>query len=151
MSKEKLKWDWSNGEITAGDFVFNQKGNLFNRTIEWLFDRKKYEEQAIQWMAFHFEFYGELLDEDYVTSGAILSCTCGSNPVTLQLPIDHGVIAPNEKPLMTCKDCEVGTNIGNFGICSCNPDKYRGIIPHPRRLSGAEDKEGKGNYNCFPV
>ena len=30
---------------------------------------------------------------------------------------DHGILATNEKPLMTCSDCEVNKNIYLFGTC----------------------------------
>ena len=32
---------------------------------------------------------------------------------------DHGILATNEKPLMTCSDCEVNKNIYSFGTCEC--------------------------------
>lgn len=43
---------------------------------------------------------------------------------------DHGILAANEKPLMTCSDCEVNKNIYSFGTCKCG-NIYSEKLPHP--------------------
>ena len=43
---------------------------------------------------------------------------------------DHGILATNEKPLMTCSDCEVNKNIYLFGTCKCG-NIYSEKLPHP--------------------
>ena len=39
-------------------------------------------------------------------------------------------LATNEKPLMTCSDCEVNKNIYLFGTCKCG-NIYSEKLPHP--------------------
>lgn len=49
---------------------------------------------------------------------------------------DHGILAENGKPLMTCSDCEVNKNIYSFGTCKCG-DIYivRVCLIQVRRVS----------------
>ena len=60
---------------------------------------------------------------------------------------DHGILATNEKPLMTCSDCEVNKNIYLFGTCKCG-NIYSEKLPHPSE-EGEPDEHGKVRYTCF--
>ena len=62
---------------------------------------------------------------------------------------DHGILATNEKPLMTCSDCEVNKNIYLFGTCKCG-NIYSEKLPHPSE-EGEPDEHGKVRYKCIPV
>ena len=62
---------------------------------------------------------------------------------------DHGILAANEKPLMTCSDCEVNKNIYLFGTCKCG-NIYSEKLPHPSE-EGEPDEHGKVRYKCIPV
>ena len=62
---------------------------------------------------------------------------------------DHGILATNEKPLMTCSDCEVNKNIYSFGTCKCG-NIYSEKLPHPSE-EGEPDEHGKVRYKCIPV
>ena len=102
-------------------------------------------------MEAHYAFYGQLGEEAYVTAGSTLNCTCGTEPIKIEIKIDHGITAPNGKAVLTCQDCDVDiNNIKNFGSCKCEISKYD-ILPHPTKLSGEEDETGKGKYKCFPI
>ena len=57
---------------------------------------------------------------------------------------DHGILATNEKPLMTCSDCEVNKNIYLFGTCKCG-NIYSEKLPHPSE-EGEPDEHGKVRY-----
>lgn len=49
---------------------------------------------------------------------------------------DHGILATNEKPLMTCSDCEVNKNIYLFGTCKCgNIYIVRNFLIQVKRVS----------------
>ena len=58
---------------------------------------------------------------EYVTREAIISCSLGTCYTRLGLCEDHGIIAANQKPLMTCEDCNVFRNISSFDRCKGNP------------------------------
>lgn len=147
----KLSFNTDTGEISAGSFVFDQGLTLKESKKDWQENRKEYQEQATRIMARHYAFYRSIFNEEYVTSGSILTCSNSDSTITIQLPEDHGVIAANGKPLLTCKDCEVGTHFEDFGICKCKPEIYIQLGHHPSELSGVEQKDGKGKYKCFPI
>lgn len=154
--KVELEYEES-GEISAGPFVFEQDGNLEDRSRDWEENKEKYQEYANKIMTQHYQFYQNITDKEYVTRGSILTCSCGTEPITIQLPEDHGIKNVHLKPLLTCKDCEAGTHIGSFGTCNCNPESYEGLTmygkytPHPSELSGAQQEDGRGKYKCFPI
>ena len=55
--------------------------------------------------------------QEYVTRETKIGCSHGEYPVQLDAVEDHGVIAANGKPLLTCRDCQVNINISGFGKC----------------------------------
>ncbi|SFR87152.1 PAAR-like protein [Anaeromicropila populeti] len=63
----------------------------------------------------------------YLVRGAMLTCSCGSHPRRINLPVDHGVTVDTqdnyEHPLIHEKDCMVGptANIDYFGVCNMLP------------------------------
>ena len=87
-------------------------------------------------MAMHYAFYEELnkvgsvKEEEYVTREATICCSNGTEMVQLDAYEDHGILAENGKPLMTCSDCEVNKNIYSFGTCKCG-NIYSEKLPHP--------------------
>lgn len=56
--------------------------------------------------------------QGYVVAGAILSCSFGTQPTRLKRPFSHGVYV-KDKAQMNVTDYLPGTNISNFGRCSC--------------------------------
>ena len=58
---------------------------------------------------------------------------------------DHGILATNEKPLMTCSDCEVNKNIYLFGTCKC------GNIYSPYGKKGFHQRGSHGSFEKCPV
>lgn len=147
----ELSLDAALGEISAGLFVFEQGVTLKASKKDWKKNKKEYQERANKLMTRHYEFYQSICDEEYVTSGSVLSCSNSEELITIELPEDHGIIAENGKPLLTCKDCEAGTHIGSFGTCSCNPENYTRLGHHPSELSDEETVDGRGKYKCFPI
>jgi len=147
----ELSLDASLGQISAGLFVFEQGVTLRASKKDWKKNKKEYQERANWLMTWHYVFYQKICNKEYVTSGSVLECTNGSKPITIQLPEDHGIIAANDKPLLTCKDCEAGTHIGSFGTCYCSPENYTRLTHHPSELSGEEQADGRGKYKCFPI
>ena len=103
----------------------------------------------------HYAFYEELnkvgsvQEEEYVTREATICCSNGTEMVQLDAYEDHGILAANEKPLMTCSDCEVNKNIYSFGTCKCG-NIYSEKLPHPSE-EGEPDEHGKVRYKCIPV
>lgn len=139
------------GTVEAGDFIFELDAariKLYESIVEQIKDSHEYEKKAVELMHWHNEFYGQLLEvEEYVTRGAIISCGKGEKNSELGMLVDHGVLAPDEEPLMTCKDC-TRDNIRGFGKCLFgNPkrDKEMGIRHHPKVSA-----DGK-YYECIPV
>ena len=106
-------------------------------------------------MVKHYAFYEELSkvgivkEEEYVTREAVIYCDKGSKDVKLDAYEDHGILAANGKPLMTCNDCEVNKNIYSFGTCKCG-DIYSESLPHPSE-KGEPDEHGNVRYKCMPV
>ena len=106
-------------------------------------------------MVKHYAFYEELSkvgivkEEEYVTREAVIHCDKGSKDVKLDAYEDHGILAENGKPLMTCNDCEVNKNIYSFGTCKCG-DIYSESLPHPSE-EGEPDEHGNVRYKCMPV
>ena len=89
---------------------------------------------------------GSVKEEEYVTREATICCSNGTEMVQLDAYEDHGILAANEKTLMTCSDCEVNKNIYSFGTCKCG-NIYSEKLPHPSE----EDEHGKVRYKCIPV
>ncbi|MDR0266767.1 DUF4280 domain-containing protein [Paenibacillus sp.] len=54
--------------------------------------------------------------DTYVVRGAELTCSEGTHPSILNLPLSHGVYI-KDKPVMNVADCVVQKNIGLFGFC----------------------------------
>ncbi|KAF6558368.1 DUF4280 domain-containing protein [Paenibacillus sp. EKM202P] len=81
--------------------------------------------------------------QGYVVAGAILSCSFGTQPTRLKRPFSHGVYV-KEKAQMNVGDYLSGTNIKNFGRCSCpaNPAV---------KSSDMVDIYGVKKANCVPV
>ena len=150
MADKKDKLVRENNEIVAGEFTFVYKSS-FAAWRSKLFSSSSIKERAKDLMAAHYAFYGKLEDQEYVTVGSTLNCSCGTESIKIELKIDHGVEAPNGKAVLTCQDCDTDiNNIKNFGSCKCDISKYD-ILPHPTELSGIEDDTGKGKYKCFPI
>lgn len=152
MPEERVQ---KNGDaIIAGDFTFELEGNWLQKFFKGFF-KKKYEDTACEMMAMHYAFYEELnkvgsvKEEDYVTREATICCSNGTEMVQLDAYEDHGILAANEKPLMTCSDCEVNKNIYSFGTCKCG-NIYSEKLPHPSE-EGEPDEHGKVRYKCMPV
>ncbi len=152
MSKEKV---YKNGDsIIAGDFTFELEGNCLRKFLKGIF-KKQYQDIACDMMVKHYAFYEELSkvgivkEEEYVTREAVIHCDKGSKDVKLDAYEDHGILAENGKPLMTCNDCEVNKNIYSFGTCKCG-DIYSESLPHPSE-EGEPDEHGNVRYKCMPV
>ena len=152
MSKEKV---YKNGDsIIAGDFTFELEGNCLRKFLKGIF-KKQYQDIACDMMVKHYAFYEELSkvgivkEEEYVTREAVIHCDKGSKDVKLDAYEDHGILAANGKPLMTCSDCEVNKNIYSFGTCKCG-DIYSESLPHPSE-EGEPDEHGNVRYKCMPV
>lgn len=152
MSKEKV---YKNGDsIIAGDFTFELEGNCLRKFLKGIF-KKQYQDIACDMMVKHYAFYEELSkvgivkEEEYVTREAVIHCDKGSKDVKLDAYEDHGILAANGKPLMTCNDCEVNKNIYSFGTCKCG-DIYSESLPHPSE-KGEPDEHGNVRYKCMPV
>ena len=152
MPEERVQ---KNGDaIIAGDFTFELEGNWLQKFFKGFF-KKKYEDTACEMMAMHYAFYEELnkvgsvKEEEYVTREATICCSNGTEMVQLDAYEDHGILAENGKPLMTCSDCEVNKNIYSFGTCKCG-NIYSEKLPHPSE-EGEPDEHGKVRYKCIPV
>ena len=77
--------------------------------------------RTMELMQKHYEFYGELMEENsYVTRGSILCCSAGSTRSIFDLPIDHAVERSDGAAVGICTDCKENENIISFGYCS-NP------------------------------
>ena len=106
-------------------------------------------------MVKHYAFYEELSkvgivkEEEYVTREAVIHWDKGSKDVKLNAYEDHGILAENGKPLMTCSDCEVNKNIYSFGTCECG-NMYSEKLLHPSE-EGEPDEHGNVRYKCMPV
>lgn len=154
-----MKMSWNGFSYNVGDFTFELEGNLLQKVIKFLRSKnnleEKYEDIACDMMAKHYAFYEELnkvgtvKEEEYVTREATIHCDKGSNDVKLDAYEDHGILAANGKPLMTCNDCEVNKNIYSFGTCKCG-DIYSESLPHPNE-EGEPDAHGNVRYKCMPV
>ena len=152
MSKEKV---YKNGDsIIAGDFTFELEGNCLRKFLKGIL-KKQYQDIACDMMVKHYAFYEELnkvgivKEEEYVTREATICCSNGTEVVQLDAYEDHGILAANGKPLMTCSDCEVNKNIYSFGTCKCG-DIYSESLPHPSE-EGEPDEHGNVRYKCMPV
>ena len=147
MSEKKEHAVRKGKSIIVGDFIFEEPKSKWISFKKMWKAREAYEEYAMVLMEAHYAFYGQLEDETYVTVGSILSCSLGTENITIKLPIDHGVVAPNQKGILTCKDCKTGTNIGTFGTCRIDPTNFGPLFPHPTQLSNNKD----GKYICYPL
>lgn len=157
MSEVKISWEGLSS--TVGDFTFEWDGNILQDVIRFLKSgeevQQEYENIACEMMEKHYAFFEELnkvtivKEEEYVTREAVIHCDKGSEDVKLDTYEDHGILAANEKPLMTCSDCEVNKNIYSFGTCQCDYI-YSEKLPHPSE-EGEPDEHGNVRYKCIPV
>ncbi len=110
---------------------------------------KKLDNAALDMMSTYMELHKQSdTTQDYVTRGAKISCSCGEYHILLDAVEDHGVIAANGKPLLTCGDCRENVNIHSFGKCFAEV-KGCGKLPQPlnNRIMPVEDK---WIYRCIP-
>lgn len=110
---------------------------------------KKLDNAALDMMSTYMELHKQSdTTQDYVTRGAKISCSCGEYHILLDAVEDHGVIAANGKPLLTCRDCRENVNIHSFGKCFAEV-KGCGKLPQPlnNRIMLVGDK---WIYRCIP-
>ena len=110
---------------------------------------KELDDAALDMMNTYMELHKQPdATQDYVTRGAKISCSCGEYYILLDAVEDHGVIAANGKPLLTCRDCRENVNIHSFGKCFAEV-KGCGKLPQPlnNRIMPVEDK---WIYRCIP-
>jgi len=116
--------------------------------------RYMYEQMALKAMAEHYAFYGQLNDvgrvEGYVTRNSIIRCDCGDHDIRIDTYEDHGVIAANGEPVLTCKDCQLDINIYRFGLCDAET-KYGKISALRPSGDREKNKDGSWCYKCVPV
>ena len=157
MEQEKLYLNF--GDLTCDKPPFNLNiRNLYKRKIENALNTEK-NPSPLEMMGEHYAFFGQLNkitgidEEEYVTRAAIISCSLGSKDIKLDAYEDHGVIAANEEPLMTCEDCQVNKNIYSFGTCNCpvyNNSLLNINLPHPTEI-GVSGVETRVKYRCLPI
>lgn len=110
---------------------------------------KELDDAALDMMNTYMELHKQPdATQDYVTRGAKISCSCGEYYILLDAMEDHGVIAANGKPLLTCRDCRENINIHSFGKCFAEV-KGCGKLPQPlnNRIMPVGDK---WIYRCIP-
>lgn len=110
---------------------------------------KELDDAALEIMSIYMELHKQSdTTQDYVTRGAKISCSCGEYHILLDAVEDHGVIAANGKPLLTCRDCRENKNIHSFGKCFAEV-KGCGKLPQPlnNRIMPVGDK---WIYRCIP-
>lgn len=110
---------------------------------------KELDDAALDMMNTYMELHKQSgTTQDYVTRGAKISCSCGEYHILLDAVEDHGVIAANGKPLLTCRDCRENINIHSFGKCFAEV-KDCGKLPQPlnNRIMPLGDK---WIYRCIP-
>ena len=110
---------------------------------------KELDNAALDMMNTYMELHKQSdTTQDYVTRGAKISCSCGEYHILLDAVEDHGVIAANGKPLLTCRDCRENINIHSFGKCFAEV-KGCGKLPQPlnNRIMSVGDK---WIYRCIP-
>ena len=113
----------------------------------------KEKELAIDLMAKHFSFFGEinyLKENEAVLRGAKITCTHGNKTICLDAYKDHGVY-DHKIPVMTCSDCKQGQNIYSFG--ACGNDKFEPVyseqLPPPKGY--VKDAQGVDRHKCLPL
>ncbi|WP_046214885.1 DUF4280 domain-containing protein [Paenibacillus wulumuqiensis] len=83
-------------------------------------------------------------DDSYVSRGAMLKCSQGTDPGVLNLPIDHGVYVHDpEKPLLNVADaiCAPNGNIsseGAFGFCKVTGSLCKPVINFGTKWSNGQ-------------
>ncbi|WP_455649919.1 PAAR-like protein [Enterocloster citroniae] len=146
-TSEEFKFNFKDNTVTAGAFTFEMDGWKVFNLLKWCLLKSSYdtyEEQAAELMCRHYEFYEQMVnDTEYVTRESELWCDKGSERMYMDAYEDHGIIAPNGRPLMTCEDCKVGVNIIGFGDCSVEESKYSELGHHPTWTGST--------HECFPV
>ncbi len=86
---------------------------------------------------------GKGVKQSYVVAGAILSCSCGTQPTRLELPLSHGVSIKG-KAQANVEDYVSGRNIVSFGNCSS--------VQNPAvQSSTMVDSYGVKKSPCVPV
>ncbi len=150
---EKKKRKNSTFTFEYGDFAYDflTIRHIAQSKIE---GKPIYEEMALSAMEQHYAFYGQLNGvmkvEGYVTRNAIIHCDCGNADIRLDAYEDHGVIAANGEPVLTCDDCQANINIYRFGLCDAE-EKYGKLSA--LRPSGEKEMNEMGImcYRCMPV
>lgn len=119
---------------------------------------KNKSQNLLELMRENYAYYGQsnqikgASEDEYVTREAIISCSLGTAYTKLELCEDHGIIAANQKPLLTCADCGVFKNIHSFGICTnklsfgnnhCTPKITKVWIQREGNLYIWDGREGK--------
>lgn len=150
---EKKKRKNSTFTFEYGDFTYDLLSiKRFDQSM--IKAKPIYEEMALRAMEQHYAFYGQLNGvtkiEGYVTRNAIIHCDCGNADIRLDAYEDHGVIAANGEPVLTCDDCQANINIYRFGLCAAE-EKYGKLSA--LRPSGEKEmnEEGIMCYRCMPV
>ena len=151
--EDKVNVEGSNGTEKIS-FEFDKMGfreGLWNK-IRYGSENYPYEQMALELMAKHNEFYGELnkVEDEYALRGAVLSCTHGNRYIRLDMCQDHGVYSQGI-PVMTCNDYKIDDNIFSFGLCgnSQYDPVYSETAPPPAETG--VDKDGNVRHICCPI
>lgn len=152
-NKDKVNVESSNGTEEIS-FEFDKMGfweGLSNK-VRHGSENYPYEQIALELMAKHNEFYGELnkVEDEYALRGAVLSCTHGNRYIRLDMCQDHGVYS-KEIPVMTCNDYKIDENIFSFGLCGNSEYEpvYSETAPPPAETG--VDKDGNVRHICCPI
>lgn len=153
VGKRRKKRKNSTFAFEYGDFTYDLL-SIKHLDQSMIKGKHIYEEMALRAMEQHYAFYGQLNDatkvEGYVTRNAVIHCDCGNTNIRLDAYEDHGVIAANSEPVLTCDDCQANINIYRFGLCAAE-EKYGKLSA--LRPSGEKEmnEEGIMCYRCMPV
>lgn len=106
----------------------------------------------------HRQYNKQIEDVNYVPVGSVLGCTYGSILAKLDAKTAPAVYVGNGAAVLTCADCEAGTNIPTFGTCSCSK-ATRNSLNLPETKMGywgvAEGPSGMPyipyGYKCVPM
>lgn len=152
-NEDKVNIEGSNSTEKIS-FEFDKMGfrkGLWNK-IRHGSENYPYEQMALELMAKHNEFYGELnkVEDEYALRGAVLSCTHGNRYIRLDMCQDHGVYSQGI-PVMTCNDYKIDENIFSFGLCGNSEYEpvYSETAPPPAETG--VDKDGNVRHICCPI
>lgn len=154
MEQEFIQLQFGDLTYDVAPPPFLSVGDVFRWKMGYSLNAQK----ALEMMELHYAFFGQInrvnsIDaEEYVTREAIIRCSFGTDDIKLDTYEDHGIIAANEKPLMTCEDCQVNKNIYSFGTCKStfNGTKLINNLPHPTEI-GVSGVETTVKYRCLPI